>query len=179
MSRWQQFEQAAPALAAVCSERFHATDLVMLGTLRRDGRPRITPIEFLFFEGDLTIGGMWQSKKLLDLQRDPRCVLHSITSNKDGIDGDLKVYGEAIEVFDEGYRERYGVALLAETGWRPAGPFHLFTIDITEAAFTVFGTGVAVFRPRLEGSLGISFRLLGEDSPDTANRIVATWKAPA
>ena len=178
MVSWRQFEVAAPALAAVCSERFRSTDLVMLGTLRKDGRPRITPIEFFFFEGDLTIAGMWQSKKLLDLQRDPRCVLHSTTSNKDGAQGDMKLYGNASEVADDEYRERYGVALLAATGWRPAGPFHLFTVDVTEAAFAVFGTGVNEFRPRLEGAPGISFRILGQDSPDTADgHVVATWKA--
>ena len=178
MASWQQFTDAAPALAAVCAERFHSTDLVMLGTLRKDGRPRVTPIEFFFFEGELTMGGMWQSKKLLDLQRDRRCLLHSTTSNKDGVEGDMKLSGDAHEVTDGEYRERYGQALLAATGWRPEGPFHLFTIDIVEAAFTVFGAGVGLFRPRLEGAPGVTFRMLGEGAADTsAGYIVATWKA--
>lgn len=179
MVSWKQFADSAPALAAVCLERFRSTDLVMLGTLRKDGRPRVTPIEFFFFEDDLFIGGMWQSKKLLDLQRDPRCVLHSTTSDKDGLQGDMKLYGDATEVRDEAYRERYGQALVAATGWRPEGPFHLFTIDITEAAFTVFGGGVSLFRSRLEGAAGVRFRLMGEESADTsAGYVVATWKAP-
>jgi Pyridoxamine 5'-phosphate oxidase len=180
MASWRQFENSAPSLADVCRERFRSTDLVMLGTLRKDGRPRITPIEFFFFEDQLTIGGMWQSRKLADLQRDSRCVLHSTTSDKDGIQGDMKLYGAASEVTDEQYRERYGQALRAATGWRPEGRFHLFTVDISEAAFTVFGAGVGVFRPRLEGAPGVRFRVMGGDSPDTAaGYIVATWSAPA
>jgi len=38
---------------------------------------------------------MWRSKKALDLLRDPRIVVHSVTSNKDGTDGDVKIYGRA------------------------------------------------------------------------------------
>lgn len=82
MTSWEGFVREAPELSELVKTRFDSTDLVMLGTLRKNGWPRITPIEFTYFEGDFVIGGMWQSKKMLDLLRDPRCVIHSTTSNK-------------------------------------------------------------------------------------------------
>lgn len=93
MASWDEFELQAPALAALCFQRFKSTDLLMLGTLRKDGFPRISPIEWVIYEGELALGGIWQAKKALDLLRDPRCTIHSTTSNKDGKQGDAKLWG--------------------------------------------------------------------------------------
>ena len=62
--KWTEFESAAPELAGLATERFAATDLIMLGTLRKDGWPRISPSEYTIFEGDLMLGGMWQSSRI-------------------------------------------------------------------------------------------------------------------
>jgi hypothetical protein len=43
--RWEQFARAAPELAAVARSSFVTTRLALLGTLRSDGFPRISPIE--------------------------------------------------------------------------------------------------------------------------------------
>jgi len=91
MATWSQFETDCPDLARLARERFGATDLVMLGTLRKNGWPRITPIEYTIWEGELVLGGMWQSRKMLDLLRDPRCAIHSTTTNKNGQEGDVKL----------------------------------------------------------------------------------------
>ena len=72
MASWTDFVEAAPTLAQIGRERFGAHDLVIIGTLRKDGWPRLAPIEYFFFERNLHFGGMWQSKKSLDLVRDPR-----------------------------------------------------------------------------------------------------------
>jgi hypothetical protein len=84
MATWSEFERLAPELAALAKERFAATEFVMLGTLRKNGWPRISPIEYTIFDGQFTMGGMWQAKKALDILRDPRCVVHSATTNKNG-----------------------------------------------------------------------------------------------
>ena len=47
------------------------------------------------FDGQLALGMMWRSMKALDLLRDPRCVVHSVVSDKDGTEGEFKVYGRA------------------------------------------------------------------------------------
>ncbi len=137
MARWLEFEQSDPELAALARERFAATDLVMLGTLRANGWPRITPIEYTFFEGDLVLGGMWQSRKFLDLQRDPRCAIHSTTANKDGQEGDVKLYGRAHPLPADRI-EPYWKHIFDQTGWRADGPAHVSTMDIESAAYVRF-----------------------------------------
>jgi hypothetical protein len=99
-------------------------------------------VEPLIVDGVLYLGMMWQSRKALDLVRDPRCVVHSTVQDKAGTEGDVKVYGRAVEVARDDERERYGRALEARTGWRPDGDFHLFAVDITEVGyFVVAGDG--------------------------------------
>ena len=137
MASWNEFERQAPALSALLYQRFKATDLMMLGTLRKNGYPRISPIEWVIYEGQMALGGIWQAKKALDLLRDPRCTLHSTTSNKNGQEGDAKVWGRATPLAEE-RAEGYWQWVFDQTGWRADGPAHIFTIDIESAAYVVF-----------------------------------------
>ena len=144
MVTWSAFAAADPALAAIAEARFDGPGLVLLGTLRANGFPRISPIEHLFRDGRLELGMMWQSRKAVDLQRDQRCVVHSATLDKDGKDGDVKVYGLGIEEHDPDEREAYCVALEAKIGWRPTDDlFHVFVVDVAEAGYIKFGDGGA------------------------------------
>ncbi|MBI2912397.1 MAG: pyridoxamine 5'-phosphate oxidase family protein, partial [Chloroflexi bacterium] len=92
-----------------------------------------SPCEFFIWEGDLFLGMMWQSRKALDLLRDPRCVVHSAVIDKNDPAGEFKLRGKAVDVRDPATVERYCHALKEATGWRPEGPFHLFGIDIDHA----------------------------------------------
>jgi Pyridoxamine 5'-phosphate oxidase len=133
---WDEFARADPELAKLGFDRIDASGLVLLGTTRRNGFPRISPVEPLFFEGDVWLGMMWRSPKALDLLRDPRCTLHTLVSKKDGSEGDFKLYGRGREVLDPDARRRYCDALFEAIGWRPAEPeFHVFKIDVTGAGF--------------------------------------------
>src|SRR2546425_12753184 len=51
----------------------------------------------------------------------------------------FKVYGRVTDVADPAVRRRYADVLEAKIGWRPADPYHLFSVDIGEAAYVVFG----------------------------------------
>jgi hypothetical protein len=137
MATWAEFEQSSPELAGLARERFEMTDLVMLGTLRKDGWPRITPIEYTIFEGDFAIGGMWQSKKMLDLLRDPRCTIHSTTTDKDGKEGDVKLFGWARQ-YDAVTEKRYWQHIFETIQFQPVGPAHVFAIDIESVAYLRF-----------------------------------------
>jgi hypothetical protein len=137
--RWDEFDTAAPELARLGLERFESKQLCMLGTLRLDGSPRISPCEMTFIEGELLLGMMWQSPKALDLLRDARCVLHSCTSDKAGSEGDFKLYGRAREITQASMRDEYKAAVKARIDWEPPGPFHLFAIEISSAGYVVFG----------------------------------------
>jgi len=142
MARWRDFTASDPEFARLAETRVVDDGLVAVGTLRRNGWPRISPVEPLFVDGDLYLGMMWQSKKALDLQADPRCVVHSTVHDKSGTQGDVKIYGRAVAVEDAEEREQYCTALEAHIGWRPDGDFHLFAVEVTEVGyFAVVGEG--------------------------------------
>ena len=138
--RWQEFSERCPEIATRSEERLRRHELCLVGTLRRDGFPRISPVEPDFVDGELMAGMMWQSRKALDLLRDSRCVVHSVVSDKDGTEGDVKLYGHALPVDDAHRRARYCDVIRDRTGWAPEEPnFHLFAVDVVSAAFVRFG----------------------------------------
>src|ERR671930_2518791 len=138
--RWDEFAQAVPELAALGEERLRGRELCLLGTLRRNGYPRISPCEPDFVDGELMLGMMWRSPKALDLRRDPRCVVHSVVSNRSGEEGDFKLYGRAVEVGDPERRSAYRATIKARIDWEPEEPrFHVFAIDVESAGFVIFG----------------------------------------
>jgi hypothetical protein len=138
--RWAAFVNTCPQIATVAEDRFHKDELVMLGTLRADGSPRISPCELDITEGHLFIGMMWRSRKALDLLRDPRCVVHSVTCDRMGTDGDLKLYGRMVDVHEPALRRAYQTAIKARIDWEPDEPeFHLFSLEVESAGFTIFG----------------------------------------
>jgi hypothetical protein len=143
---WQEFASAAPELAGLGEELFDRHGLALLGTLRRDGSPRISPCEPYVVDGELLLGMMWRSKKALDLLRDPRLVVHSAQCDREGTEGDFKLYGRVIDVPDPEPRRRYGDVLQAKIDWRPEEPYHLFAMDIDRAGYIRFGEAQRVLR---------------------------------
>lgn len=97
MPGWRDMEVGAPEIARLGMARLHAAQVAMLGTLRRDGSPRISPIEPCLFNGHLLVGAMAWSGKTADLRRDPRYALHSIVTGPDSGEGELKLQGLAAE----------------------------------------------------------------------------------
>lgn len=93
--RWAEFERAAPHLARQGRERFERTRVALIATLRTDGSPRISPVEPVFAMGQLLLGVM-RSAKAMDLERDPRCALHSSVSDVNGSEGEFKLHGRAV-----------------------------------------------------------------------------------
>ncbi len=130
MATWEEFASAVPELAERGRQRIEAHELILLGTIKADGSPRISPVEPDFVDGELMMGMMWQSTKALDLLRDPRCVVHSVVTDRRGTEGEFKIIGEARTIVDRGLTERYCQVLEDRIDWRPDGDFHLFAIDI-------------------------------------------------
>ena len=77
MASWNDVRSQAPELAETVERLFNAGRHKTMATVRADGGPRISGIECEFGEVDLTFGSMPGARKLADLQRDPRCALHS------------------------------------------------------------------------------------------------------
>ena len=80
---------------------------------------------------------MWQSRKAIDLLRDPRLVLHNAISTNRGDEIEISLRGHTIEVRDEEVRRRY-VASLPE--WR-GRDFHLFAVDIERVGLIRYERG--------------------------------------
>jgi hypothetical protein len=85
------------------------------------------------------LGMMWRSPKALDLLRDPRLVVHSVVSRREGDEGDFKLYARAVQVDDPAVRSRYRETIKDRIGWEPEEPnYHLFAIDVESAGFVTF-----------------------------------------
>ena len=140
--RWDAFTRSCPEIAELAEVRFRADDLVLLGTIRADGSARISPCEVDFAVGRLFLGMMWRSKKALDLQRDPRVAVHSVPSDRMNAGGDVKLYGRVVDEPDPDVRAAFRTAILARIDWAPDEPeYHLFSLDVEQAGYTVFGDG--------------------------------------
>lgn len=103
MASWQEIERDAAEFAARVRVRFDAGTNKTLATLRRDGSPRISAIEAVFRDGELTFGMMPGSVKLADVRRDGRIAVHSPTFEPPSDapsewPGDAKVAGLAVEI---------------------------------------------------------------------------------
>ena len=133
-----EFTAAGPDLGKLAQERFEQDQVVMLGTIRADGRPRLSPCEVDFAAGRVLFGMMWQSPKARDLLRDARLTVHSVPSDKTNAGGDIKLYGAGVDEQDPGLRAEFCRVIQARIDWQPTEPYHLFSLDVTEAAYIRF-----------------------------------------
>ena len=115
---WAAFAEAVPRIAEVFARRHAAAgDLCLLGTLRADGYPRISPMEPRFFEDRLCVVGMPDTSKFRDLARDPRFTLHTATIDAHVREGDAKLWGVVENLRDEDLHQRFAQAVFDRTGF--------------------------------------------------------------
>ena len=148
---WSDVESAVPELAAAVRAAFDAHRHKVLATLRADGSPRLSGNEASFRDGQLWLGMMPQSRKALDLRRDPRLELHSAPVDVDLKHGDARIAGRAVEITDEESFEKFNRAFQGETGYSPPPPYHLFRVDVTELMFLKPGGDHLVIESWREG----------------------------
>src|SRR3954454_18784083 len=114
---WSAFLVAAPQIGAFAREAFEDQHVAILGTLRRDGWPRISPCEVYFTDGELLLGMMPNSRKVDDLRRDPRITVVNGQEHREPRFGDVKIYGTAREITDTDVRQRFGDEQLKVIEW--------------------------------------------------------------
>ena len=124
MVAWHEIETDAPEFAARVRALFQARKHKTMATLRADGSPRISGIETEVGE-QVTFGSMPDSRKLADLERDPRLALHSPSvdppeDDPGGWVGEAKISGRAVPTNDG------------------------FRVDITEVALTYLDGGLVI-----------------------------------
>jgi hypothetical protein len=93
--RWSELHDGQPGLAALGRRRLLEPGVVLVATIRGDGTPRLSPVEPLVMDGNLWLSMLWQSRKAADLLRDPRILVHSVITGRDGGEGEFKVRGVA------------------------------------------------------------------------------------
>lgn len=175
--RWSELERAQPGLARLGQERLITPGVLLVATIRRDGTPRLSPVEPYLMDGDLWLSMLWQSAKAADLLRDPRILVHSIVTGRDGGEGELKIRGTVRAEDDPGVRRRYAEAVTADLGWSPTpGQFHLFAVSLGDVTFIRYDSAsgdqhVAMWPPAREfirrGEGGTSLR-----DPEPASGII-------
>src|SRR5690349_12262675 len=134
--RWSEIEDGQRGLAELGRRRLIEPGVVLVGTIRSDGTPRISPVEPFLLDGVLMLAMMWGSTKAADLVRDPRILVHSIVVGRDGGEGEFKIRGTARVADDPAVQRRYAASVSASLGWSPEpGRFHLFAVDVEDVTF--------------------------------------------
>jgi Pyridoxamine 5'-phosphate oxidase len=134
MSTWAEFEQAAPELAADARRRVEEHGFMLLGTIRRDGTPRISPVEMRFVRGELVMCLIRGSTKALDVGRDPRVLLHSPIRSADDPSSELKLRGRLVKVADADVAREAAL-------WTAPPEFDVFAVDLVSAALVEWSKG--------------------------------------
>jgi Pyridoxamine 5'-phosphate oxidase len=131
--RWVDVEARQPRLAELGREKLAGPGVVLVGTVRKDGSPRISPVEPLFWEGELWLPMGLGSMKAKDLMRDARILVHNIVTSRDGSDGEFKVRGRAVLETGRSLNEQVARTISEQLGWSPVpGMFHLFRVDVDD-----------------------------------------------
>ena len=138
---WRGLEAGAPEIARLGRARLERAGIALLATLRADGSPRINPVEPHIVGGQLLFAAMRGTTKARDLSRDPRCFLHSVVTDPEGSEGELKLSGRAEELDDPAFRDRP-----PDAWWvgRPSEEARVFSLVVERAAFVSWDTGRGV-----------------------------------
>jgi len=86
---WAELERRQPGLARLGRRRLLDPGVVLVATIRGDGTPRVSPVEPLVLDGALWLSMLWHSRKAADLLRDPRVLVHSVVTSRDGGEGEF------------------------------------------------------------------------------------------
>jgi hypothetical protein len=134
MPSWDEFERAAPQLAAAARERIERHGFMLLGSIRRDGTPRISPVEVRLVHGELAMCFLRSSTKAVDVRRDPRVVLHSPVVHSDDPNEELKLRGRLAQVTDP-------ALVQAAALWTAPPDFDVFALDVASVALVEWSRG--------------------------------------
>jgi hypothetical protein len=138
---WEEMERCQPRLASLAEERLIQPGVLLVGTVRRDGTPRLSPVEPWVMDGVLWLCMMWQSTKARDLMRDPRVLVHSIITNREGAEGEFKIRGTVWLETSADVQRRYSDEVTQALGWTPSPErSHLFGVNIEDVTYMSYDT---------------------------------------
>jgi hypothetical protein len=159
---WAYLEKAAPEVAAQARAVIDQWSFMFAATIRRDGTPRLSPVETHLVAGHLALAIIPQSHKASDITRDPRIVLQSPIAEADEPGAELKLRGRATALSEGDLRERIADAIERASGWRPAPSWLVVTVTVDHLALMSWSAGdltLTCWDPR-NGVRGPEFRHL-------------------
>lgn len=92
------------------------SEMFWLSTVRRDGRPHVTPLPAIWLEGALHFCAGSAEQKAKNLESDPRCILTTGTNAlRSGLD--VVVEGAAVRVTDNATLQRLAALWKSKLDW--------------------------------------------------------------
>ena len=116
---WSTFASDAPELATVVQGVLKRHGFAFAGTIRRDGSPRISPVEVHISDERLFVVFIPRTAKAHDLDRDPRITLQSPIASAGAPGLEVKLQARAIDVLDPDPRAAMAASVEETSGWRP------------------------------------------------------------
>jgi Pyridoxamine 5'-phosphate oxidase len=143
---WAELELAAPQISELGRDLLERFQFVFVGTLTKDGSPRVNPCEAYVIDGHLLLNMMPRSLKALDLLRDQRIYVHTPVISKDAREGEFKLAGRATTVADSMLRKKLDDLFWEMIQWRPSPDSHYFEVLAERAAYHRYGENEVTLR---------------------------------
>jgi len=138
---WSKLESRGPEIAEFGKARLH-NKVAYLGTIRKDGSPRVHPFTPIIGEGHFFVFMEPTSPKGNDLRRDGRFAVHCSMSDTSGESGEFIVTGRAKFIEDPELR-----ALAVKVSpYNPAERYVLFEFDVESVVMTEYVEGQPVHK---------------------------------
>ncbi|WP_280264400.1 pyridoxamine 5'-phosphate oxidase family protein [Nocardia wallacei] len=131
---WGGFEQAAPELAAQVRRAFARFGFALVATIRRDGTPRLSPVEWHCVGGHLMLVMIPHTRKVHDLDRDSRVLVQTPVTESEAPEDEAALRGRVHDISDTAHRGATAAAIEASSGWRPRDSWRYFAVDIESAS---------------------------------------------
>jgi hypothetical protein len=142
VTRWSEFEAAAPELAAFGAGRL-AIPPAYLATVRASGSPRVHPVTTILGDGGLYVFMEPTSPKGRDIHERGWYALHNGVADTFGTGGEFSLSGRGVVVEDPDRR----AAAVRAASYAPADRYELFELMVMEARCNGYGD-VSLPEPR-------------------------------
>lgn len=151
---WAGLRDQAPELAGRAQEVLEDAGFVMLGTIRRDGSPRISPVEIQLVEGELMMVMIPHTHKAADILREPRVVLQSPVGDAADPGLEVKLSGRVSVRTEESLKEALADRIEEVSGWRPERDWLFLSVAIGAVSLIEWQRGEMIMT-RWDPELGV------------------------
>jgi hypothetical protein len=161
--RWAEFAAQAEPLEAEVAHLVDQYRFALIGTIRRDGTPRISPVETHLVHGDLMLVMIPRTRKAADIKRDDRVAMQSPIVDAGNPGAEYKLRGRALIVKDADMREAAADVVESHSGWRPRPQWVFVAILLQEATHTLWQPDGTALMTRWTLTDGVDTRSLRLD----------------